>query len=159
MDEQNIDCGWKRLSRASRLTAISRLHYTLRNYRVRRVMNDIFRLCSPTPTFFMSRCVHGGLGFTRGLALPPIARLRIAAGFLAAIFFLTGCVSFLHHHHDLQGSTPCPICYAIHAPALVGSALEVPQLTLMAFYQSVQVQISWAEASSSDCPPRAPPAA
>jgi hypothetical protein len=80
-------------------------------------------------------------------------------GFLAAMFLLAGCVSFLHHHHDLQSSTPCPICYATHAPARVGTAIEVPQLTLLAFHQPVQVQISWTEPSPSDYPPRAPPAA
>jgi len=85
-------------------------------------------------------------------------RSRVAAGLLAGMFLLAGCVAFVHHHHDLQSSTPCPICYAIHLPARVGTGLHIPQLALLAFAPPVVVHIAWTEPSPKDCPPRAPPA-
>ena len=84
-------------------------------------------------------------------------RQRIAAGLLVSLFLLAGCISFLHHHHDLQSSTPCPICYAIHLPARVSTSVHIPQLAVLAFAAPVLVFNVWPEPSPKDCPPRAPP--
>lgn len=88
------------------------------------------------------------------LRLPP---RRVAAGLLACAFLLAGCVASLHHNHDLQSSTPCPICYALHLPARIGAAVHIPQLALLAFVPPVVVQIARTEPSPKACPPRAPP--
>jgi len=90
--------------------------------------------------------------------LAPQVRRRIAAGILAGMFLLAGSVAFLHHHHDLQSSTPCPICYAIHLPARIGTDLHIPQLAILAFAPPAIIHIAWTEPSPKDCPPRAPPA-
>ncbi|HYT06989.1 MAG TPA: hypothetical protein VEL77_05010, partial [Rugosimonospora sp.] len=89
---------------------------------------------------------------------PPGTLRRIAAGLLVSMFLLAGCISFLHHHHDLQSSTPCPICYAIHLPARVGTGVHIPQLAILAFAPPVVAHIAWPEPSPKDCAPRAPPA-
>src|SRR4029077_14234815 len=98
------------------------------------------------------------LGFSLSFRLPGRAQSRIAAGFLVTMFLLAGCISFLHHHHDLQCSTPCPICYAINLPARVGTGLHIPELALSVFAQPAEIHVAWTEPSPRDYPPRAPPA-
>jgi len=90
--------------------------------------------------------------------LRHLPRRRIAAGLLACTFMLAGCIGFLHHHHDLQSSAPCPICYALHFPARIGTGVHIAQLALVGFVPPVVVHIAWTAPSPKDCPPRAPPA-
>jgi hypothetical protein len=80
------------------------------------------------------------------------------AGLLACMFLLAGCIASLHHDHDLQGSTPCPICYALHFPARIGTGAHIPQLALLGFASNVVAPIARTEPAPKDCPPRAPPA-
>ena len=96
------------------------------------------------------------LSCTSGLRRLP--RQRISIGLLACMFLLAGCVASLHHHHDLQSSTPCPVCYAIHFPARIGPGVHIPQLALLGVAPNLAVHIAWTEPSPKDCPPRAPPA-
>src|SRR5713101_5627198 len=97
------------------------------------------------------------LGRGRRSDVPSSPHHRILAGLLISLVLLACSVSFLHHHHDLQSSTPCPMCYAIHLPARVGAGLHIPQLAILAFASPGVVHIAWTEPSPRNCPPRAPP--
>src|SRR5260370_18106655 len=62
--------------------------------------------------------------------VPPHVRSRVAAGLLAGMFLLAGCVPFLHHHPHLQRSTPFPILFALPFPAPRGNSAPLPRFSL-----------------------------
>src|ERR1700746_2105324 len=115
-------------------------------------MDHVSRLQSAPP----ERAIAGWIPFRHGIRYPSFApclrrlpRQRMTAGLLACMFLLAGCIASLHHHHDLQSSTPCPICYALHFPARIGTGVHIPQLALLGFAPAVVVHIAWTEPSAT----------
>jgi hypothetical protein len=83
---------------------------------------------------------------------------RIIVGFLVGAIFLAASVAFVDHHHDLQSSSPCQICFALHLPALRASAsVSISQLRVVAFAFPIVAHTAKAEPVIKDGPPRAPP--
>jgi hypothetical protein len=85
-------------------------------------------------------------------------RRRIVAGFVVSAIVFAASIAFLHHHHDLQSSSPCQICYALHLPAFSAKvSVSISQLLVFAFASPVVAHIVSAEPVIKDYPPRAPP--